>query len=82
MDNLENGCRYRDPSPQTIKFMEEQIKFNQTMTISMNDVRNDIKNVCISINSNNEQNKLEHRAIMNRLGRIEKFVFGILLIFS
>ena len=82
IESLENGYRYRDPAPQTLKFMEEQLKFNQTMTISMNDVRNDIKNVCNSINISNEQNKLEHKAIMNRLGRIEKFAFGILVIFA
>ena len=82
MDNLENGYRYRDPAPQTLKFIEEQLKFNQLMTISMNDVKNDIKNVCLSINTSNEQNKIEHKAIINRLGRIEKFTIGILVIFA
>jgi hypothetical protein len=82
MDNLESGFRYRDPAPQTLKFMEEQLKFNQTMTISMNDVRNDIKNVCKSIQDSNEINKVEHKAIMTRLGRIEKFALGTLVIFA
>ena len=82
MDKLENGYRYRDPAPQTIKFIEEQIKFNQQILLEMKDVKNDIKNVCTQMHENNEQNKDEHRAIMGRLGRIEKFALGILLIFA
>lgn len=74
--------RRLEPSKQTEKFMEEQSKFNQTMTIAMNDVRNDIKNVCKTIESSNERNVEEHKAIMNRLGRIEKFAIGTLVIFA
>ena len=62
--------------------MEKQDAFNQTMTIAMNDVRNDIKNVCKSIENSNAINKEEHKAIMSRLGRIEKFALGTLLIFA
>ena len=74
--------RRLEPSRTTCQFMEEQIKFNQSMTIAMNDVRNDIKNVCKSIQDSNEINKEEHKAIMSRLGRIEKFALGTLLIFA
>jgi hypothetical protein len=74
--------RRLEPSTSTRKFMEEQAKFNQHMEIAMNDVRNDIKSVCQTIELSNCQNKEEHKAIMNRLGRIEKFAFGILVIFA
>jgi hypothetical protein len=43
MENLENGYRYRDPAPQTLKFMEQQVKFNQDIKLDVNDMKNDIK---------------------------------------
>ena len=82
MEQIKNGYRYREPAKATLKFMEEQMKFNQHMELSMNDIRNDIKSVCKSIEFSNEQNKSEHKAIMSRLGRIEKFALGTLLIFA
>jgi glucosamine 6-phosphate synthetase-like amidotransferase/phosphosugar isomerase protein len=82
MDELEQGYRFREPAYKTTKFMEEQIKFNQQMQLDMRDMKNDIKNICEQMHENNEQNRSEHRAIMSRLGRIEKFALGTLMIFA
>ena len=81
-NNLKKVSQGDIPAVATLEFMEEQRKFNQTVTISMNDLKNDIHNVCKSIEASNEVNKEEHRAIMSRLGRIEKFALGTLLIFA
>jgi hypothetical protein len=45
-------------------------------------MKNDIKIICSQMAENNEQNRSEHRAIMLRLGRIEKFALGTLMIFA
>jgi predicted metalloenzyme YecM len=82
MDELEKGYRFREPAAQTKKFMEEQIKFNQQMQLDMRDMKNDIKNICLQMQENNEQNRSEHRQIMSRLGKIEKFALGTLIIFA
>jgi hypothetical protein len=82
MEKIENGYRYRDPAPQTIKFMDEQVKFNQQMQLDMRDMKNDIKTICNQMAENNAQNRSEHREIMGRLGRIERFAIGTLMIFA
>jgi glucosamine 6-phosphate synthetase-like amidotransferase/phosphosugar isomerase protein len=82
MDELEQGYRFREPAEATRQFMTEQIKFNQQMKLDMHDMKNDIKNICNQMAENNEQNREEHRAIMSRLGRIEKFALGTLMIFA
>jgi len=81
-NNLKKVSQGDIPAVATLEFMEEQRKFNQTVIISMNDLKNDIHNVCKSIQDSNDINKEEHKAIMSRLGRIEKFALGTLLIFA
>jgi hypothetical protein len=82
MDNTENGYRYRDPAPQTLKFMEEQRDFNKKVDLSMNDMKHDIKDIAEAVKVSNEQNTVQHKEIMDRIGRIEQFAIGTLLIFA
>jgi hypothetical protein len=63
MDEVQNGYRYRDPAPQTLKFMEEQIKFNQHFELGMNDMKNSIK----SLDEKLDQNAKEHKQIMDKI---------------
>jgi hypothetical protein len=67
MDELENGYRFREPAPKTIKFMEEQIKSNQHMELAMNDMKNDIKTICNQMAENNSENKEDHKVIMEKI---------------
>jgi hypothetical protein len=63
MDEVEKGYRFREPASQTKKFMEEQIKFNQNMQLSVNDMKHDIKSICDKL----EQNAEEHKEIMDKI---------------
>lgn len=78
----QNGYRFREPAEKTINFMNEQSKFNQSMQISMNDLRHDIKDLCKSLGTSNEVNESQHEEIIKRLGRMEKFGLAILVIFA
>jgi len=69
MDEVINGYRFRDPAPQTIKFMEEQTKFNQHFELGMNDMKNSIKSIVEKL----EQNTEEHKQIMDKM---DKFLGG------
>jgi hypothetical protein len=82
MDKLENGYRYRDPAPQTLKFMDEQRDFNKKVDLAMNDMKHDIKDIADLVRITNEQNTCQHKEIMDRIGRIEQFAIGILVIFA
>lgn len=81
-EDLEKGYRFREPAPLTTEFMKEQRDFNKQIELSMKDMNNDVKNICKTIEFSNNQNAEEHKAMMSRLGRIEKFALGTLVIFA
>lgn len=70
------------PAKQTLEFIDAQIKFNNHIEISMNDLKNGIENLALTIKNNDEINKSQHCEILKRLGRMEKFGLGILIIFA
>lgn len=70
------------PAKATVEFMKEQRDFNKKVELTMNDMKHDIKDLSSAIRESTEQNRCEHKEIMGRIGRIEQFVIGILLIFA
>lgn len=70
------------PAKQTLEFIDTQTKFNQHIELTMNDLKNDISNLVTTIKTNDEINKSQHCEILKRLGRMEKFAIGILIVLS
>jgi hypothetical protein len=73
---------YRESATQTINFMEKQLEFNQNVKITMNDMKNDIKNICVSIEENNKQNIEQHKEILKQVNQLRKWAFSVLVIFA
>lgn len=70
------------PAIATLAFMEEQRKFNQSIQISMNDLKNDIHNVCVSIEASNAQNKLEHEELKSGIAQLKNWMIAVLVVFA
>lgn len=78
----EIGYRFHEPAPKTITFMEKQLEFNKKIEISMNDMKNDIQNLCVSMRENNIQNKEQHKEILKQVNQLRKWALGVLVIFA
>jgi hypothetical protein len=48
----------------------------------MNDMKNDIKNICVSIEENNKQNIEQHKEILKQVNQLRKWAFSVLVIFA
>jgi hypothetical protein len=82
METIEKGYRWREPAKETNEFMKEQRAFNETIKLSMNDLKHDIKDICSSLEVSNKINEEQHCEIIKRLGRMEKFGLAVLIIFA
>jgi hypothetical protein len=72
----------RPPAPATLEFMEEQRDFNETIRLSMNDLKHDVQDLVKSLDVSNKINETQHCEIIKRLGRMEKFGISVLIIFA
>jgi len=84
-DNPQNNklkIQGRIPAEATLKYMEKQTQFNEKINLSMNDMQHEIKDLATTITTSNNKNAEQHKQIFDRLGRIEKFILAILVIFA
>ena len=72
----------RESAQEINNFMEKQLEFNQNVKITMNDMKNDIKNICVSMEENNKQNMEQHKEILKQVNQLRKWAFSVLVIFA
>lgn len=75
MTQTEQGFRYRDPAPQTLKFMEEQQKINVKIETFMATTKGDIEYIKKAL----DENVVQHKEIMSSLANLKDLFIKVLL---